>query len=141
MHPAANSEIDREIASPAIQLRIAPAPKRILIKAVNWLGDLVMTLPAMRAVRRAFPDAHLAILIKQELASFFDGEKWLDEVIPYSVASGLAGLNDRRKIVGEIRAHHFDLAVVMPNSFESALWVTAGGVARRAGYALDKRGA
>lgn len=120
---------------------IAPAPRRILIKAVNWLGDLVMTLPAMRAVRRAFPDAHLAILIKKELANFFAGEKWLDEVIPYSVASGFAGLNDRRKIVGAIRARHFDLAVVMPNSFESALWVTAGRVARRAGYALDKRGA
>src|SRR5580704_16991175 len=136
MEPAANPEIERPVA-----LRMRPVPARILIKAVNWLGDLVMTLPAMRAVRRAFPDAHLAILIKQELASFFDGEKWLDEVIPYSVASGFAGLNDRRKIVGEIRARHFDLAVVMPNSFESALWVTAGGVARRAGYALDKRGA
>ncbi len=76
-----------------------PAPSRILIKAVNWLGDVVMTLPAMRAVRRAFPEAHLAILIKKELASFFDGADWIDEVIPYSVASGFAGLNDRRRIV------------------------------------------
>jgi heptosyltransferase-2 len=136
MEPAANPETERPVAS-----RVHPAPRRILIKAVNWLGDLVMTLPAMRAVRRAHPDAHLAILIKKELASFFDGDQWLDEVIPYSVASGFAGLNDRRKIVGQIRARHFDLAVVMPNSFESALWVTAGGVARRAGYALDRRGA
>lgn len=141
MHPAANSEIDREIASPAIQLRIAPAPKRILIKAVNWLGDLVMSLPAMRAVRRAFPEAHLAVLIKKELTSFFDGANWIDEVIPYAVGSGLGGLNDRFKIVGEIRSRRFDLAVLMPNSFESALWVTAAGIPRRAGYALDKRGA
>ena len=122
-------------------MRIAPVPKRILIKAVNWLGDLVMSLPAMRAIRRAFPDAHLAILIKRELASFFDGADWVDEVIPYSIAGGLAGLNDRRKLVGEIRSRQFDLAVLMPNSFESALWVTAAGVARRAGYALDARGA
>ncbi len=136
MQPAANPEIDDSIAS-----RIAPAPKRILIRAVNWLGDVVMSLPAMRAVRRAFPDAHLAILIKKELASFFDGANWLDEVIPYSVASGLGGLNDRRKIVGEIRSRHFDLAVLMPNSFESALWVTAAGIPRRAGYAVDARGA
>ena len=57
----------------------------------------------MRAIRRAFPEAHLAILIKKELASFFDGANWIDEVIPYSVARGFRGLNDRRKIVGEIR--------------------------------------
>ena len=141
MQPASNPEIDHAIASRAITSRIAPAPKRILIKAVNWLGDIVMTLPAMRAVRRACPDAHLAILIKKELASFFDGANWIDEVIPYSVASGLGGFNDRRRIVGEIRSRHFDLAVLMPNSFDSALWVTAAGVPRRAGYSVDARGA
>lgn len=134
-----DSAASLEIARP-IELRIAPVPKRILLKAVNWLGDLVMSLPAMRAVRRAFPEAHLALLIKKELASFFDGADWLGEVIPYSVGAGLSGLNDRRKIVGEIRSRHFDLAVLMPSSFESALWVTAAGIPRRAGYALDARG-
>jgi len=136
MEPATNPALERRSAT-----RIAPAPRRVLIKAVNWLGDVVMSLPAMRAVRRAFPDAHTAVLIKQELASFFDGETWLDEVIPYQVASGIAGLNDRRKIVSEIRTRHFDLAVLMPNSFESALWITAAGIPRRAGFAVDARGA
>ncbi len=106
MQPAANPEIDHQIASRAIASPIAPAPKRILVKAVNWLGDIVMSLPAMRAVRRAFPDAHLAVLIKKELAGFFDGANWIHEVIPYSVAGGLGGLNDRRKIVGAIRSRH-----------------------------------
>jgi heptosyltransferase-2 len=141
MEPAANPEIDAPVASPTIAPRVAPAPRRILIKAVNWLGDVVMTLPAMRAIRRAFPDAHLAVLIKRELASFFDGDHRLDEVIPYSVARGFGGLNDRLKIVSELRSHRFDLAVLMPNSFESALWVTAAGIPRRAGYTLDARGA
>ena len=141
MQAATKSENEHQLASRAIATRISPAPKRILIKAVNWLGDLVMSLPAMRAMRRAFPDALLAILVKRELAGFFDGADWIDEVIPYSVASGFGGLNDRRKIVGEIRVRHFDLAVLMPNSFESALWVTAAGIPRRAGYALDARGA
>lgn len=140
MQSAANPSIDTAPVARATALRISPAPKRILIKAVNWLGDVVMTLPAMRSIRRAFPEAHLAILIKRELASFFDGADWIDEVIPYSVARGFAGLNDRRRIVSEIRSRHFDLAVLMPNSFESALWVTAGGIPQRAGYALDARG-
>ena len=47
MEPAANPEIDAPVASPTIAPRVAPAPRRILIKAVNWLGDVVMTLPAI----------------------------------------------------------------------------------------------
>ncbi|HYL58103.1 MAG TPA: lipopolysaccharide heptosyltransferase II [Candidatus Acidoferrales bacterium] len=127
------------VAAPAAMLN--PAPRRILVKEVNWLGDLVMSLPALRAIRRTWPAAHLAVLIKRELASFFDGSHWLDEVIPYSVGRGIAGLNDRRRIVGTIRSRHFDLGVLFPNSFESALWLTLAGVPRRAGFAADARGA
>lgn len=116
-------------------------PRRIIVKEVNWLGDVVMSLPALRAIRRAWPNAHLAVLIKRELAGFFDGAIWLDEVIPYSVAPGLRGIGDRRRIIGEIRAHNFDLAVMFPNSFEAALWTAIARVPRRAGYATDRRGA
>jgi heptosyltransferase-2 len=120
---------------------LAPAPARILVKEVNWLGDVVMSLPALRAIRRAWPQAHLAVLIKQELASFFDGAKWIDEVIPYAVGRGLRRFFDRRAIVGEIRSRRFDLGVLLPNSFESALWITLAGVRRRAGFVADARGA
>jgi heptosyltransferase-2 len=134
-----------EIAHPHLS-RIEPAPGRILIKAVNWLGDVVMSLPALRAVRRAYPAAHLAVLIRNELASFFDGADWIDEVIPYSitsysVAKVFRGLDDRRKLIAEIRARHFGLAILMPNSFESALWIRAAGIPMRAGFARDARGA
>lgn len=118
----------------------SPAPGRVLVKEVNWLGDLVMSLPALRAVRRAFPDAHLGVLVKRELAGFFDGASdWIDEVIPYALSGGVRGLADRGRIIGEIRSRRFDLAVLFPNSFESALWVRLAGVARRAGFATDAR--
>jgi heptosyltransferase-2 len=141
MKAALNLEIARPHPS-----RIEPAPNRILIKAVNWLGDIVMSLPAMRAIRHAFPQANLAVLIKNDLASFFDGADWIDEVIPYSitpysVAKVFRGFDDRRKIIAEIRARHFDLAILMPNSFESALWIRAAGIPMRAGFARDARGA
>ncbi|MGO9451661.1 MAG: lipopolysaccharide heptosyltransferase II [Candidatus Binataceae bacterium] len=119
---------------------LQPPPPRILVKEVNWLGDVVMSLPALRAIRHTYADAHLAILIKRELAGFFDGIGWIDEVIPYSVARGVLGIGDRLSIVSAIRAHRFDLAVLFPNSFESALWVTMAGVPRRAGYIKDARG-
>ncbi len=127
------------LATPTVALE--PPPARILVKEVNWLGDVVMSMPALRAIRRAWPRAYLAVLIKKELASFFDGAKWIDEVIPYSVGRGLSGFFDRRRIVHEIRSRRFDLGVLFPNSFESALWIAMAGVRRRAGFVADTRGA
>jgi hypothetical protein len=67
----------------------------VLVKEVNWLGDLVMSLPALRAVRGAFPAARLSVLVKQELAGFFDGLRWVDEVIAYRIRPGVRGIRDR----------------------------------------------
>jgi heptosyltransferase-2 len=116
------------------------APRKILVNQVNWLGDLVMSLPALRAVRKAYPEAHLAVLIKQELASFFDGATFIDEMIPYRVAAGVSGLRDKVRVIGEIRSRHFDLAVLFPNSLEAALWIVAAGIPNRAGFIRDGRG-
>jgi heptosyltransferase-2 len=120
----------------------APAtmPQRVLVKAVNWLGDLVMSQPALRAVREGYPNAHLAVLVKRELAGFFDGAGWIDEVIPYSIRRGPGGLADRLRLIAALRARRFDLAVVFPRSFESALWVACAGIPRRAGFVADGRG-
>ncbi len=116
-------------------------PARILVKQVNWLGDLVMSLPALRAVRRAWPDAHLSVLVKRELASFFDGaHAVVDEVMAYSVGRGLRAAAGQIRIVRAIRSRGFDLAVLFPNSFRAALWARLGGVPRRAGFATDMRG-
>jgi len=131
----------RASAQVAPFVMLDPPPNRILVKEVNWLGDMVMSLPALRAIRRTWPRAHLAALVKNELASFFDGARWLDEVIPYSVGRGLSGFFDRRRIVGEIRSRRFDLGVLFPNSFESALWIAMAGIRRRAGFVADARGA
>jgi heptosyltransferase-2 len=117
-----------------------PRPHRIVVKAVNWLGDLVMSGPALHAIHDTFPGAHLAVLVRRELASFYDGAMWVDEVIPYGLRTGVAGLFDQLAVVRRIRAGHFDLAVVLPNSFRSALWMSLAGVQRRAGYDADRRG-
>jgi heptosyltransferase-2 len=119
---------------------VSASPPRVLVKEVNWLGDLVISLPALRAVRRRFPASHLAVLIREELAGFFDGCEWIDEVIGYRRGGGMRSIAAQRRIVSEIRAHRFDLAILFPNSFSSALWVTLARVPRRAGYATDARG-
>ncbi len=113
---------------------------RVLVKEVNWLGDLVISLPALRAIRAAFATSTLTVLVKRELAGFFDGMSWIDEVMPYTVARGVPGIADRIQVVNRIRARHFDLAILFPNSFEAALWATIGGARRRAGFSTDYRG-
>ncbi len=126
--------------TPARLPPLSPAPAHVLVKEVNWLGDLVMTLPALRAVRRAFPHARLAVLIRQELAGLFDGLRWVDEVIGYRIRRGAGGLLDRRRLVGDLRARRFDAALVFPRSFESALWVALARIPHRIGYVADRRG-
>lgn len=112
----------------------------ILVKEVNWLGDLVMSLPALRTIRATFASSKLAVLVARELAGFFAGITWIDEVIPYRAASGVATLGRGLEVIRTIRSRHFDLAILFPNSFSAALWVTLAGVPRRAGYATDGRG-
>lgn len=116
-----------------------PTAPRILVKQVNWLGDIVMSLPALRAVRRSYPRAWLSVLVKSELASFFDGSPWIDEIIPYSLRSGINGWRDRAAIIGALRRRRFDVAVLFPDSFEAAFWAAAAGIRVRAGYIRDGR--
>jgi lipopolysaccharide heptosyltransferase II len=122
--------------------RSAPVPKyasrSILVKEVNWLGDLVMSLPALRAIRKAYPLTRLSVLVKGGLAGFFDGMNWIDEVISYPDQP--QGLKYKLNIVRNLRSRKFDLAILFPNSFESALWTMLAGIPRRAGYATDARG-
>ncbi len=120
--------------------RLVPAPQRILVREVNWLGDLVISLPALRAIRRAWPEAHLAVMVRRELAGFFDSADFVNEVLAFSVTRGISGLLDRRRIVARIRSGRFDLAVLFPNSFQSALWTAMARVPRRAGWIADARG-
>ena len=119
---------------------LEPAPRRVLVKEVNWLGDLVMSLPALRSIRKAWPQAHLAVLVKKELAGFFAGCDWLNEVIPYSIRKGWRGFGDQRQLVAELKKREFDLSICFPNSFRSALWPAWAGVPKRAGFARDWRG-
>lgn len=127
------------MTAPPSSRRAAPLPTRVLVREVNWLGDLVMTLPALRAVRRAYPHARLSVMVRHELASFFDGARWLDEVVPYRIRAGVGGWLDRRRVVAALRARRFDLAIIFPRSFESALWPALARIPRRLGYRDDAR--
>lgn len=108
---------------------------RIVVRATNWLGDAVMSLPALRAVRARFPDAHIAVLARPWVADLYRREPFCDEFI----ACGRGW----RATVGAARAlgaRRFDCAILLPNAFEAAAAVRLAGIPRRIGYDRDGRG-
>jgi heptosyltransferase-2 len=107
-----------------------PPPSRILIRAPNWVGDVVMSLPALRDVRRSFPAARIEVLARPWVAGLYRAVGEVDDV---RASGGLRA--DARAIRGA-----FDLAVLLPNSFGTALAVWMAGIPERWGYATDGRG-
>lgn len=113
----------------------AGAVPRLLVRSPNPLGDACMSLPAVRALKRSRPGAHLAVCCRENLAPVWRACDEVDEVIPFP-----RGLSPRR--VGRlIRSHgRFDEGVLLPNSIRSALELRFGGVGNLAGYGRHGRG-
>src|SRR5205085_2920642 len=108
-------------------------PFRILIRSSNWLGDAVMSVPAVRAIRQGRPDAHLSILAPAGLVAMWKLISEIDEVIPLESRSLLSA-------VRAIRRHgRFDAAILFPNSLRAALEAWLAGVPRRTGYRGHRR--
>jgi heptosyltransferase-2 len=103
---------------------------KILLRGTNWIGDAVMTIPAIMELRRLFPQAHIALHTRTGTADIFRNSPLIDEII--SVKSVLED-------VRLLRNRQFDLAVIFPNSFESALAARFAGIKRRFGYAAQHR--
>ena len=115
------------------------AIKRILVRGPNWLGDAVMCEPALRGLRRLFPDAQIALLVKPAVADLFAGHPALTRVLTYDTKGRHAGLSGKWALAGQLRRQGFDLAVLFQNAFEAAFLSFLAGVPRRYGYATDGR--
>jgi len=105
---------------------------KVLVRATNWIGDAVMSLPAIRAIRERFPEAEVTVLAKPWVAALYEGEPSIAGVVSLEVPLE-SGLRAR------LRMGRFDLAVVLPNSFKSALQARLSGAKRIVGYARDGR--
>jgi len=103
----------------------------ILVRATNWVGDAVMCVPALQALRERFPSARITILAKPWVAGLYAREPFADEVIPYTQGywTTARALRERR----------FDAAILLQNAFEAALIVWLARIPVRIGYNLDAR--
>jgi heptosyltransferase II len=109
--------------------------QRIVVRGTNWVGDSVMSIPALRALRRLLPEAEITLAVRPWARDLFINQPFIDNVLIY----------DRRNafsVVGQIREwrkRKFELAVLFQNAFEAAVIPFFAGVPRRIGYATESR--
>ena len=112
--------------------------KKIFARGTNWIGDAVMTIPALRELRRIFPSAQITLFTRSWARGIFEDADFIDEILTFDKSESKTGdVFAQAKIIKE---NNFDLAVLFPNSFESALAAKLGVISRRFGYAKDARG-
>jgi heptosyltransferase-2 len=113
---------------------------RILVRATNWVGDAVMSLPALRALRQLFPQAHIAIQARPWVADLYARESFCDQIILHHAARGARDLRGKLALASTLREGQFDVAILLQNAFEAALIVRLAGIRERIGYNRDGRG-
>ncbi len=114
--------------------------RKILVIGVNWVGDTVLSLPAMRGLRRLFPEAHIGFLARAYLEDLLRNVSFIDEVIPYKPRRGGYRWADELRMVGLLRREGFDVTLILPRSIRSALAAYLAGIPIRIGYADEGRG-
>ena len=107
------------------------------MRATNWLGDAVMSLPAIRAIRQIFPHAHIALVARPWVADLYAREGSIDRIIPYTAQKGIAA---KRAFAAQLRRERFDAAILLQNAFDAALLAWLAGIPTRIGYNRDGRG-
>ncbi len=104
-------------------------PRRILVRSTNWLGDAVMTTPALLRLREKFPEAHIALLTPEKLRDLWLHHPAVNETIAFAPGESIFSVGNK------LRTGKFDLALVLPNSPRSAMEVFLAGIPQRTGGA------
>jgi heptosyltransferase-2 len=112
---------------------------KILIRATNWVGDAIMALPALHAVRRRFPEAEIAIVARPYVADIYRDQQICDQLIHYHDQGVHSGLSGGEHLAAELRAQKFDVALLLQNAFDAAWLAWRANIPGRIGYARDGR--
>lgn len=121
-------------------------PQRVLVVVPSWVGDVVMATPTLRAIRELYPQAQITALVKDAVRPVLDPCPWIDRYAtirrrrPRPVGKADGRRSGPVALARRLTARKFDLAILLPNSFRTALLVRMAGVPRRVGYERDGRG-
>lgn len=114
--------------------------RKVLVRVPNWLGDAILSLPALAEVRARFPKAEVAVLARASVAELFRTVPGVNRVLVFDHRGRHAGFSGLLRLAGELRRERFDLAVLFQNAFQAALIAFLAGIPRRLGYRRDARG-
>ena len=112
---------------------------KIMIRATNWVGDAIMALPALRAIRQGHPDAAISIVARPYVADIYRDQQICDELIPYDPNGVHRGWSGREKLAADLRNRKFDMALLLQNAFDAAWLAWRAQIPQRIGYARDSR--
>jgi len=114
--------------------------RNILVRSTNWIGDAVMTLPAVAAIRAAFPEARISILAKPWVAEIFRICPDVDEIVLFESPGSHDGISGKFRLAAALKKRRFDAAILLQNAIEAAIIARLAGIPVRAGYNSDGRG-
>ncbi|MFH0823235.1 MAG: lipopolysaccharide heptosyltransferase II [Pseudomonadota bacterium] len=118
---------------------LSTAPEKIVVRSTNWVGDVVMTVPALREIRRLFPKSHIALWGPRYLAELLSAVDVADEIISFDKSDGSPLLRSFR-VRRRLSEGRYDMVVLLQNAFESALTAWSARIPIRVGYPTDLRG-
>ncbi len=113
---------------------------RIIIRGTNWVGDVIMSLPAVFAIRNSYRQARISVLAKPWVADLYRFCPAVDEVIIYQSPGVHEGVRGKYRLARELNKQDFQLAILLQNAIEAAIITKLAGIPRRAGYNTDGRG-
>ncbi len=112
---------------------------KLLIRATNWVGDAIMALPALRAVRSRFSEAEIAIVARPYVADIYRDQQIGNRFVEYDPAGSHAGFSGRERLAAQLRAQRFDVALLLQNAFDAAWLAWRAKIPERIGYAREAR--
>lgn len=110
---------------------------KILVRGTNWIGDAVMTIPALRELRRFFPSAEISLHTRKWAKGIFQDASFINEIIAFDTTG--SKIKDSLVQSKQLKKRNFDLSILFTNSFESALIYKIANIPRRFGYAKEGR--
>lgn len=115
------------------------APRNILVRMPNWLGDFVMATPILTDLRAYWPETKISVMCQNPLNAVIQHDPHINEVINFQRPKGFFDRRARKEILFSLKKGHYDLGILLTNSFSSAYLFWQGAVQNRIGYATHMR--